>query len=821
MQILGHLENLAQDIRYAARGLARRPSFTAVAVLTLAIGVGATTTIFTAVNALLLRPLPFRSPGDLSKISLSAPAANGRPANDNVIWTYPRADMFRANQQVFTDVSLYVPRQLTITNGQVELLRGELVSANYLRTLGLSPVRGRDFDVAIDAQPGAPAEVMLSEGLWRRRYNTDPAIIGQKIEIDGIPYVVVGIAPAKFLGLTGEGELFVPITAQVAAVVARTRSFMVARRKPGVSEVQVQTAVALLGKHVSEVYPDNFAVGMPWTALSTPLDAVRVPHVTRQSIWILAAAVSLVLLIACVNVANLVLGRSNSRKREIAVRLALGARRARVVRLLLTESAVLAVLGGVMSVGVAWFGIHALSRVTPAALPAQQGGGFGAVTISSMSLDWTALAFALVLATLVGIAFGLAPALFATRLSLSDSMKPGSADVQRVRGFRMPVGRMLVVTEVALALVLLASSGLMMRSLGRLLAIDPGFNAQNLLTVRMAVPTGGLASDSLPGFYNEVIARLAARPGVTSVALTSCTPLSGACEGAAMDVENSSNPDVQKTIAAVPLATPDFFKAIGVAVTRGRVFTAADNLDSPKVTVINETAARLLWPNEDPIGKRAGFGTRKFEVVGVVGDVREWADSVPRAAVYLAYHQWPSRGLYILIRTSIDPASLTVDVRRVLHEIAPQYAVYDMQLMSERVAVATARQRFMSLLLGFLAVVALLLAAVGIYGVIALSVAGRTREIGIRMALGANRIGVQRLVVGEGMMLVALGAGIGLVGALAATRVLQSLLFDLEASDPLTYLIALAVLAAAAALASWIPARRASRVDPITAFKTE
>jgi len=821
MQARGHLENLVQDIRYAARGLARRPAFTAVAVLTMAIGVGATTTIFTAVNALLLRPLPFRSPEALMKISLSAPAANGRPASDDVIWTYPRADLFRANQQEFTSVSLYTPRQFTITNGQVELLRGELVSANYLRTLGLSPLRGRDFDPAIDAQPGAAAEVMLSEGLWRRRYNADPAIVGQTIEIDRIVYVVIGIAPAKFLGLSGEGELFAPITAQVPASVARTRSFMVARRKPGVSEVKIQTAVALLGKQVSEANPDNFAVGMPWSAVARSLDAVRVPAVIKQSMLVLAAAVALVLLIACVNVANLVLGRSNSRRREIAVRLALGARRGRVVRLLLTESALLAVLGAALSIVVAFIGIRALSNVTPAALPAQRGVGFGAVTMSSIALDWTALAFALALATLVGVAFGLAPALYATRLSLSGSMKPGGAVIQNVRRFRMSAGRLLVVAEVALALVLLAGSGLMMRSLGRLLAIDPGFNAQNLLTVRMSVPTGGLASDSLPGFYNDVITRLGARPGVTSVALTSCTPLSGGCEGAPIDVENPRDPNAQKTIAAVPLATPDFFTAVGLPVKRGRVFTTADNVTSPKVTVINETAARTLWPNEDPIGKRAGFGTRKFEVVGVVGDVREWADSVPRAAMYLAYHQWPSRAMYILVRTSIDPASLTVDVRRVLHEIAPQYAVYDMQLMSERVAIATARPRFIALLLGLLAAVALSLAAVGIYGVMALSVAGRTREIGIRMALGANRTGVQRLVVGEGMMLVTVGAVIGLVGALVSTRVLQSLLFDLDASDPLTYLAALGLLAVAAVLASWIPARRASRVDPVTAFKME
>lgn len=821
MRLQDHWENLTHDIRYAARGLARRPAFTAVAVLTIGIGVGATTTIFSAVNALLLRPLPFSRPEELMKVSLSSPAVGARPANDDAIWTYPRADMFRANQQEFAGTALYVPRSLTITSDPVELVRGELVSASYLRTLGLTPLRGRDFDAAVDAQPGAAAEVMLSEALWRRRYNTDPTIVGRTMDIDGVSHVVIGVAPAGFRGLTGEGELFIPITARSAAIVASTRSFMVARRKPGVDDARLHTAVAALGKHVSEVHPDNFGVGLPWSAVARPLDALRVAPVVRRSLVVLAAAVGFVLLIACVNVANLLLGRSNARQREIAVRLALGARRARVVRLLLTESMVLATLGGAASLVVAWFGIHALSAMNPAALRASRGVGFGAVSFSSITFDWTVLVVAAGLVMLVGVAFGLVPALHATRASLSESIKEGASTAGNARRARMSPGRLLVVTEVALALVLLAGSGLLIRSLGKLLAIDPGFDAQNVLSVRLTIPPGGIAPGALPGFYDEVIARLGAHPGVTSVGLTSCPPLSGGCEGAPIEVENRPDPNAPSPIAAIPLATPEFFSTARIPLKRGRLITTSDQGASPKVTVINEAAARALWPDEDPIGKRAGFGPRRFEVVGVVGDVREWADSVPRAAMYLAYHQWPSSGMYIFIRTARDPGALVADVRRILQEIAPRYPVYDMQRMTDRVAVATAPQRFIATLLGLFAAIAVSLATVGIYGVIALSVAARTREIGIRMALGADRGRVQRLVVGEGIALVSVGAVIGLAGALLSTRALQALLFDLRPSDPLTYAGALVVLGGAAVLASWLPARRASRVDPVWAFRTD
>jgi len=816
-----HRVNLVHDIRYAARGLARRPAFTAVAVLTIAIGVGATTTIFSAVNALLLRPLPFSRPEQLVKVSLSSPAVGARVANDDAIWTYPRADLFRRTQQEFSATALYVPRQLSITSDPVEVVRGELVSASYLRTLGLTALRGRDFDPAVDASAGAAAEVLLSETLWRRRYNADASIIGKTIDLDGVAYAVIGVAPARFLGLTGEGELFVPITARSTAVLASTRAFMVARRKADVDDARLRTAVAALGAHVSEVHPENFAVGLPWSAAARPLDFLRVTPVVRQSLLVLAAAVAFVLLIACVNVANLLLGRSSARQREIAVRLALGARRARVVRLLLTESMVLATLGGAASLVVAWLGIQALSAMNPAALRAQRGTGFGAVTLSSIAFDWAALAFAAGLVLVVGVAFGLVPALHATRASLSESIKEGASAAGRSRGARMSPVRFLVMSEVALALVLLAGSGLLIRSLGKLLAIDPGFDARQVLSVRLVIPTGSTAPGALPGFYDALIARLAAQPGVSSVGLTSCPPLNGGCEGAPIEVENRPDASAAAPIAAVPLATPEFFSAARIPLKRGRLFTAADHATSPKVTVINEAAARTLWPGEDPIGKRAGFGPRRFEVVGVVGDVREWADSVPRPAMYLAYHQWPSYGGFIFVRTAGDPAALGMDVRRILQEVAPRYPAHDMQLMTDRVAVATASQRFIATLLGLFAGIAVSLAGVGIYGVIALSVTARTREIGIRMALGADRARVQRLVVGEGIALVSVGAVVGLVGALLATRVLQSLLFDLHPADPLTIATALAVLGGASVLASWLPARRASRVDPVLAFRTD
>jgi putative ABC transport system permease protein len=830
MQFHERLDDLAQDIRYAARGLARRPAFTAVAVLTLAIGIGATTAIFSAVNVLLLRPLPVAHPRELMRVSLSTPTIGQRKGIPEMVWSYPKATSFRASQQAFRSVALYTWQPLTITSGDVELIRGETISASYFRTLGLAPSRGRDFALDVDAHAGAAPEAILSDALWQRRYNADPDIVGKIIDLDRKPYAIIGVAPAGFNGLTGQGQLFIPITTRSAADLSEAQShefFMVARRGPGVSEAQAETAVALLGKRIADLYPDRMTNNARWGAVAHPLDDARVAPIVKRSLLVLFAAVGFVLLIACVNVANLLLGRASARRREIAVRLAIGAGRGRLVRLLLTESVLLSLIGAVGSVFVAWAGIHLLSGVNPATLPVQRGAGLGAVTFSAIALDWTALAFTLGLALVVGIFFGLAPALHATRASLSDAMKEGGSGADNVRGSHGSTGRrLLVVAEVALALVLLAGSGLMIRSLTKLLAIDPGFDAHNLLTTRLTIPPGGLARDSLPGFYSQLTERLRALPGVTNVGLASCAPLSGGCNQTLIDFKDRPSVELaQQPLVGVHWVTSEFFAAARVPLKRGRLFTTTDRVGAPKVLLINETAARKFWPNEDPIGKRVGIGQGGFsdgaEVIGIVGDIRQSQDSAAKPDTYMSYYQSPRAGMMIFIRTAGDPSAIGGDVRRTLHDIAPQYPVYDMLPMTERAASATAQARFSAVLLGLFAATALSLAVVGIYGVMSLAVTARTREIGIRIALGADQRRVQRLVVGEGLALVSGGAAIGLAGALVSTRVLQSLLFDLTASDPFTYVSIVVLLGVAALVASWLPARRASRVDPVVALRAD
>jgi putative ABC transport system permease protein len=828
MRLSEYIEDVMQDLRYAGRGLARRPAFTIVAVLTLAIGIGATTAIFSAVNTLLLRPLPYASPEQLMAVSLTTPDNGARKGRNDMVWSYPKFLVFRDGQTSFSSLALYTQQQLTATSGDVEQLPMEFVGATYLRTLGLAPVRGRDFDPALDAHPDAEKQVVLTNSLWQRRYNADPNVIGKTIELNGEPYVIIGIGPENFRGLTGQAELFVPVTTRHAKddldQMFSHEFFLVARRKPGVSASAATNAVVVMGRRVRETIVDSRMGDGQWGATARPLNDVRVAPLIRRSLFILFGAVGFVLLIACVNVANLLLGRAAARRREIAVRLAIGAGRARLVRLLLTESLLLAGAGGAAGLLVALAGVRALSAINPATtLRVARFGGVGSVTFSLIRLDWMALAFALGMTAIVGLVFGLVPALDATRVSFASAMKDAPNES---RGRASASRRMLVIAEVSLAMVLLAGSGLMIRSLGKLLAIDMGFDAHNVLTARMSIPPGGMARDSMPAFFMAVVERLRALPGVVDVALGSCAPLGGGCN--ATKAELMDRPKVDFSLMpniGVAWASPTWFATMGIPKKRGRMFTQADRVGAAKVIVINETAARAFWPGGDALGKRIGIGQGGFsdgaEVVGVVGDTRQHADSLPRADSYLPYLQSPIGRMIIFVRTASDPSLIGPDVRRVMHEIAPRYAIYDMQPMSTRTTAATAQARFSATLLGLFAATALSLAVIGIYGVMSLAVSTRTREIGIRIALGADQRRVRRLVVWEGLGLVAAGAAIGIGGALLCTRVLQTMLFNLSASDPGTYVGIVALLGVAATAASWIPARRAARVDPVVALRAD
>jgi putative ABC transport system permease protein len=824
-----HMEEVLQDVRYAARGLARRPGFTAIAVLTLAIGIGATTAIFSAVHAIILRPLPFADPDRLMRISLTMPADGpNRPARDDMVWSYPKFTMLRDAQTTFQDMAVYSPTLVSITNGEAERVRAEFIGFRYLALLGVAIQRGRNFGPEADSPGAGRREIVLSDALWRRRFGADPAIAGKVLDIDRQPYEIVGVTEPGFSGLFGGVELFVPTSTWDASDLANPEShsfYVVARLKSGVGAAQAAAEVAAVGSRIGTVFPSGFG-GLGRGAMARPLDDARVAPLVKRSLYVLFGAVVLVLLIACANLASLLLGRANARRREIAVRLALGAGRARLVRLLLTESVVLSLLGGAASIVVALAGVRVIGRINPTVIARAGGlGGLGAVSFASTHLDAPALLFALCATLATGVLFGLAPALAASRASLTGALKEGGVALRHRSGARLFGGRgALVAAEVALALVLLAGSGLMLRSLSKLLAQDPGFDPRGVLTLRLTMPSGAPPRDSLPGFYVQLIERLNAIPGASGASLGDCAPLGGGCNGTRMTFVDRPEIDfAHAPSVGVHWVTPAWFATLRVPLKAGRMFTDADRAGAPKVVVVNEAAARAFWPGDTPIGKRVGIGQGGFgdgaDVIGVVGDVRNRADSLAQPDVYLPYYQSPRGGAIAFVRSSGDPLTLVGPARRAIHELAPQAPVYDVQTMSARAAAATAQARYSAILLALFAGVALALAVIGIYGVMSFTVAQRTREIGIRMALGANRSDVLRMVVGEGIALATVGAVAGLAGALAFTRVLRTLLFDVSLSDPATYVGIVLVLGLAAAVASWIPARRATRVSPTEALR--
>ncbi len=822
MRIAEFADSVMQDVRYAARGLARRPAFTAVAVLTLAIGGGATTAIFSAVNVLLLRPLPYAQPDELMKVSLVLPAEGRRPEL-RPGFAYPTYTALRDVQRSFSSLAVYTAMDVTLTSGDVERVSGEYVSASYLRTLGLAPERGRDFDRSVDADAEAPHEVMISYALWQRRFNADSSIVGRTIDIDREPWTIIGVGPRDFRGLSGQAEIFVPVTTIADALAQPGTSMLaiVARRAPGVTALRAEHEVSVLGGRLANEFPNRMGK-LKWEVHAAALDALRIEPLVKRSLLILFGAAWLVLGIACVNVASLLLGRASARRREIAVRVAIGAGRGRLVRLLLVESLMLALLGGIASVGVAWIGVHVLASVDPTTVFRSTHGPaatIGAVAFSSITLDWQALAFALATSIVVGLLFGPAPAFGSARASVSNVLQGDRAAT------RMGVGRRtLVVAEVALALVLLVGSGLLVRSLSRLLSVDIGFDKSNLITLNFEPPPSTPAA-ALPGFYSQLLNRVRAVPGVTDAALDSCVPLVPSCIRTSLVRADLPVPDnLYAKVTGVDVVTSNWFSLMHVPLLRGRPFASTDRAGAPKVVLLNASAVKTFFGTDDPIGKHVAVGreVKDAEVIGIVGDVRERPDSAPGPVTYVPSAQLPSGWQMIaFVRTMRDPASIGNELRRAVHEVAPQQPVEDMQTMGQRERTVTAQNRFRTMLLTAFALAALLLAAIGIYGVLAFAVTERTREMGIRIALGAEGGSVQRLVIGEGLAVVGVGVVIGLGGAFAAARVLRTFLYDLTPNDPVTYAAIVVVLGVTAVVASWVPARRAARVDPVIALRAE
>ncbi|HVG32964.1 MAG TPA: ABC transporter permease [Pyrinomonadaceae bacterium] len=798
---------LLQDLRYGVRMLLKKPGFTVVAIIALALGIGANAAIFSVVNAVLLRSLPYSDPDRLIVL------------RENKLPQFPEFSVSPGNfldwqKQNTVFEKLVAVRgfnyNLVDTSSEPERLRGARVSAGLFEMLGVKPAQGRTFTAEEDT-PGHENVVILSNGLWQRRFGADPNILGRSLMLNSTSYTVIGIMPQTFQFPDRETELFTPVAfnAQQAEQHGAHYVSAIGRLKQGVTIEQARTEMSAIAARLAQQYPDS---NTGWSVSLFQMQEYEAREI-KPALLILLGAVALVLLIACANVANLLLARATARQREIAIRTALGASRWRVIRQLLTESILLALVGGGLGLLLAIWGTDLLLALAPQDLPRGQG----------VTLDGRVLAFTILITLLTGVIFGLAPALQASRPNLNETLKEGgrgpTGGHHRVRGS-------LVITEVALALVLLIGAGLLIRSFHRLQQVDPGFNPKNALTVAVSLPAKKYAEDDQQSaFFAQLIERASTMPGVLAVGATQSLPihddyvLGFNIQGRPPDAPGE---EPNTNYYAV---SPGYFKAMGISLLRGRLFTEQDKKDAPRVAIINETMAKKFFPGEDPIGKGINVtnGPERFrEIVGIVSDVKQYGlDKATPAQTYEPFLQEPFSGMTLIVRTEGDPTAMNASIRSQVLSIDKDQPVSRIRTLEQIVYESVAKQRFSMLLLGVFGVVALILAAVGLYGVMSYAVTQRTHEIGIRMALGAQQKDVIRLVVGQGMVLALIGVVIGLVAAFALTRVMATLLFNVSATDPLTFLAIPALLTMVALAASLVPARRAMRVDPMIALRYE
>jgi putative ABC transport system permease protein len=807
--------DLGQDLRYGLRTLAKNPAFTSIAIVALALGIGANSAIFSVVDAVLLRPLPFKKPEQLVMLwenatHLGFPKNTPSPANF-LDW--------QKQAGAFTGMAAMVERSFNLTGvGEPERLDGRRVSANLFDLLGVRAVLGRTF-VPDDDRPGSHV-VLLSYSLWQRRFGSDPNVIGRALALNGESYTVIGIMP-RFVQLPGfanrNDQLWLPIAFPPEEAAQRGNHFLevIARMKPGITLKQAQAEMETIAARLAQQYPDyNTRLG----AVVVPLHEEVVGDI-KPALLILLGAVGFVLLIACANVANLLLARAAVRQKEIALRLALGASRSRLTRQFLTESVLLAMFGAGLGLLLALGGIRILKTFIPATIS----------QVQTINIDARVLIFTGLVAVLTGIAFGLAPALQASHLNLNDTLKEGGRDAgggrkgNRLRG-------LLVIGEVAVSFVLLIGAGLLINSFFHLRNLEPGFRADHLLTMKVDLSEVKYPDrERRAAFFDEVIRRVGALPGVQSAAVAGNLPLTYNGDSMNISVEGVPDPPPDQRPDVIFRAIgPGYFSTMGISIIRGRDFTDQDKADSKNVVVISEKNAQHFWPGQDPIGRRLRPGSSTSntpwrEVIGIVKDVRQ-NDFIapPKMQMYFTYRQLKDLAPNALvIRTSIEPLSLAASARDAIWSVDKDQTVADIDTMEHIVAEAVARQRFSMLLLGLFATLALLLASVGIYGVMTYSVAQRTHEIGIRIALGARRADVLQMTIKQGLRLVGAGMILGLAAAFILTRVLESLLFGISATDPVTFFGISLVLLAVAILASYIPALRATKVDPIIALRAQ
>jgi putative ABC transport system permease protein len=817
------MDNLIQDVRYAVRQLVRSPGFAAVAVLTLALGLGANTAIFSVVHGILLQPLPYPDPDRLAMVWVSNPGEG----IDRDIASFPLFADWRQHAQSFEQVVAYTGSGFTLTGrGEPEPLRGATVASGFFSMLGVPPALGR---VLLDEEnlPGHEKVAVLGHGLWQRRFGGDPAVVGQTVALNGATYTVVGVMPRGFQ-FPEQAELWTPLApvGPFERLLASRGSLwlsVTARLKPGVSLASAQAEMDTVATAINKAYPDNSTYGVKLEPLHQAVSGEA-----RPALLLLLGAVGLVLLIACANVANLLLARASSRRREIAIRSALGASRGRVVRQLLTESLLLGLTGGALGLFLASVGVEAFVAASPKALP----------RLEAVHVDGTVLLFALGASILTSLVFGLLPAVQTFREAvpehLGDAVRGSSQDG---RGHRLRAA--FVVAETALALMLLVGAGLLVRSFGRILNLNPGLDASQVMTIRVVLPEARYAEgDRIHAFYDRLLTDLRALPGVRSAGGASSLLLSRLPDSGTLRVQGvpAPSPGTPEEPVTADSVTTGFFETLRVPLRRGRLFEArdahpADELRArplPSVAVVNEALVRRFFAGQDPLGRRITFGNPAnpkvnwSEIVGVVGDVRRSGlDKATRAEAYFYEGQVPDNGLYLALRADGDLLAAAHSAQRAVWAIDPDQPVASMRSLEGLLRGTVAERRLSTDLLAAFGGLALLLAAIGIYGVMAFSTAERTRELGIRLALGAEPRDVLRLILRDGARLSALGVGLGLVGALGASRALSSMLFGVSPTDPLTFAAVVGLLGSVSLLACYIPARRATRVDPVVALRRE
>jgi putative ABC transport system permease protein len=803
------------DVRFGARMLLKSPMMTFIALLALTLGIGANTAIFSVVNGVLLRSFPY---ADAERLVLVWEKKQGGRTDQNVINLGNFSD-WREQNQVFTDMAMFFDRSFNLTSdGEPEELSGQYASTNLFSVLGTNPILGRTF-VNDDGREGQPRVVVISYGLWQRRFGGDSNIVGRQITLNEQPNTIIGVMPANFGWHIRKGteaskpaDIWVPfqITNELRGHRGRFAS-AVARLKPGVSMDQAKQEMNTIGARLAQQYPE---FNTNWGVNVVPLRTQFTGDI-RKPLLILLGAVGFVLLIACANVANLLLARASSRRKEIAVRAGLGASRWRIARQLLTESVMLSVVGGTLGVLVAWWGTKALVALSPPAL----------IDLRTVTVSLPVLAFTLGLSVLTGIVFGLVPALEATRFDLHDSLKEGGKGAGGTAGSHY-ARNLFVVTQVALALVLLVGAGLLVKSLNRLQAVDPGFNAQNLLAVRVSLLKRYDTDPKVIAFFKQAIEQMKAIPGVEAVGAINTPPFTGLYSGTTVEVDGQKLPPAQQLKTGVCVTDANYFQTMQIPLKQGRLFTEQEATEMRHVVLVNEAFVRKNLNGTNPLGRKLTIYMKDepepTEIIGVVGDHKHLGlDVAVEPVAYWPHPELAYPGMTLMLRTRTDASAVAPAARNVIRALDPQQPIGEVTTMESLLSTSVARSRFSAWLLTIFSFVAVVMAAVGIYGVMSYSVLQRTHEIGVRMALGAQRFDVLKLVVKKGVVLGIIGVAAGLAASFGLTRLISTLLFEVTATDAATFAVVSVGLFLVTLLACYVPARRATKVDPLKALRYE